>query len=108
MECALQAAEFSPEKSKGKVSFLVHAAMQYLFEHIDQKAKEQVGRLMQNSFPILIPSMYDEDGIGYFTPEQLAQAFDVSEQEINSRLEALAAAGFVIKNQDPADLSKRQ
>ncbi len=107
LQSAVQAADINSGQSKGKVSYLTHAAMQYLFEHIDQKSRDQLNQTLLNTFPTLIPSFYDENGTGYYTSEQLAKAFGVAVEEIHTRIEALTAAGFTIRHHDPAKLKKR-
>ena len=104
--CALQAANLHENNEKKGTSYLVHAAMQYLFEHIDEKSRDEINKKILISVPILKPSLYDEDGTGYYTSEQLAKAFDVSVEEINDRIEALSSAGFVIKKNEIENLKK--
>jgi len=103
---ALQATNRSTNTKSKKPSYHIHAAMQFLFEQIDDKAKDEITKKMINSFPTLKPALYDQEGTGYYTAVQLAETFNVSVEEINSRVEALAAAGFVIKNKKAEDLNR--
>lgn len=106
MQSAVKAADLDQKKSKSKVSYLTHAAMQYLFEHIDQKSRDQLSQTLLTTFPTLIPSFYDENGTGYYTSEQLAEVFGVAVEEIHTRIDALTAAGFTIQQHDPSELKK--
>ncbi len=106
LQSAVQAADVNSGQSQGKVSYLTHAAMQYLFEHIDQKSRDQLSQTLLNTFPTLVPTFYDENGTGYYTSEQLAKVFGVAVEEIHTRIDALTAAGFVIKQHDPSGLKK--
>lgn len=96
------------EEKKSGVSYLVHAAMQYMFENIDERGREKISHELHTSFPALKPTHYDKNGTGYYTAEQLAIAFDVSTQEIEEKISALSAAGFVIKNNKPKNLKRSQ
>ena len=106
LETALRAVTFHENKGKQGTSYLVHAAMLYLFEHIDEKSREEITQKFHLSFPTLNPTMYDKNGTGYYTPEQLAKAFDVTVEEINDRIEALSSAGFTIKKNEIENLKK--
>ena len=77
---ALQATR--TKKDKKSNSYLEHAAMQYMFEKIDTKSQEELSRNLHTSFPALKPTLYDKDGIGYYTAEQLAKAFGITINEI--------------------------
>jgi len=106
LDRALQTVNLLENNRQAGTSYLVHSAMQYLFEHIDDKSRAEIAKKIHISFPILKPTMYDKNGVGFYTTEQLAKAFDVTVEEINSRIEALSSAGFVIKKSERENLQK--
>lgn len=77
----------------GSASYMTHAVMRYIFEHVPEEARAEITRVFRLRFPGLIPQLQDDDGRGYYTAEQLAEALDVPVQEVNERIEAMIAAG---------------
>lgn len=81
----------------GEESYLVHAAMQYLYEHIPDAARAGLVRLFQENHPGLVPQLQDDTGFGYYTAEQLSVALRIPLAEVNERIEAMVAAGQGIR-----------
>lgn len=87
----------SAETGGGEESYLVHAAMQYLYENIPEAARAGLNRLFQANHPGLVPQLQDETGFGYYTAEQLSVALRIPLAEINEKIEAMVAAGQGIR-----------
>lgn len=81
----------------GEESYLVHAAMQYLYENIPEAARAGLNRLFQANHPGLVPQLQDEEGFGYYTAEQLSVALRIPLAEVNEKIEAMVAAGQGIR-----------
>ena len=81
----------------GEESYLVHAAMQYLYENIPETARIGLIRLFQQNHPGLIPQLQDDEGYGYYTAEQLSVALRIPLEEVNEKIEAMIAAGLGIR-----------
>ena len=81
----------------GEESYLVHAAMQYLYENIPEAARAGLNRLFQENHPGLVPQLQNETGFGYYTAEQLSVALRIPLAEVNEKIEAMVAAGQGIR-----------
>jgi hypothetical protein len=81
----------------GEESYLVHAAMQFLYENIPDQARAGLNRLFQEKHPGLIPQLQDDSGYGYYTAEQLAVALRIPIAEVHEKIEAMVAAGQGIR-----------
>ncbi len=81
----------------GEESYLVHAAMQYLYENIPETARIGLNRLFRQNHPGLIPQLQDDEGYGYYTAEQLSVALRIPLAEVNEKIEAMVAAGQGIR-----------
>jgi hypothetical protein len=95
------------EKGDGREeSYLIHAAMQYLYENIPDAARDGLHRLFQESHPGLVPQLQDESGYGYYTAEQLSVALRIPLDEVHEKIEAMVAAGQGIRFGDGIRLQK--
>ena len=106
LESALQAAGEDGCSSTSKSSYLQHAVMRYIFEHVPEEARTELARVFHLRFPGLVPQLQDEEGRGYYTAEQLAEALDIPLAEINERIEAMVTAGRTISTGDGRKLRK--
>lgn len=106
LENALQAAGEEGCSSAGKSSYLQHAVMRYIFENVPEEARTEIAKVFHLRFPGLVPQLQDEEGRGYYTAEQLAEALDVPLSEINERIEAMLTAGRTISTGDGRKLRK--
>lgn len=106
LEAALEAA--GDERCPGAAgsSYLQHAVMKYIFNNVPESARREIARAFHSRFPNLTPHIQDEDGRGYFTAEQLADALDIPLQEVNERIDAMVASGQVIQTPDGKLLRK--
>ena len=93
IESALHVAGEGRGDSDGGASYMQHAVMRYIFEHVTDEAREEIVRVFHLRFPGLVPQLQDDDGRGYYTAEQLAEALDISVGEVNERIEAMISAG---------------
>lgn len=87
-------------------SYLIHAAMQFLYENIPEAARKGLHRLFQENHPGLVPQMQDESGYGYYTAEQLSVALRIPLTEVHEKIEAMIAAGQGIRFGDGIRLQK--
>jgi hypothetical protein len=88
------------------VSYLMHAAMHYLYENIPQAIRIDLNRGFQESHPGLIPLLQDETGYGYYTAEQLSLALQIPLAEVHEKIDAMVAAGQGIRFADGIHLQK--
>lgn len=72
--------------------------MRFIFEHVPDEAREEIVRVFHMRFPGLVPQLQDDEGRGYYTAEQLAEALGIPLGEVNERIEAMIAAGDGIVN----------
>lgn len=106
LESALQAAGEEMCASPAKSSYLQHAVMRYIFEHVPEDARSEIARAFHLRFPGLVPQLQDEDGRGYYTAEQLAEALQIPLSEINERIEAMITAGLSVSTGQGRKLRK--
>jgi len=106
LESALQAAGEEGCAGAEKSSYLQHAVMRYIFEHVPEEARTEIARVFHLRFPGLVPQLQDEEGRGYYTAEQLAEALDIPLAEINERIEAMLTADRTISTGDGRKLRK--
>lgn len=78
-------------------SYLVHAAMQYLYENVDQSIRAELNHDFRARHPDLVPLLQDETGYGYYTAEQLAEALRIPLAEVHEKIDAMVAAGQGIR-----------
>ncbi|EKD34626.1 MAG: hypothetical protein ACD_75C02256G0003 [uncultured bacterium] len=90
----------------GEESYLIHAAMQFLYENIPAAARDGLHRLFQENHPGLVPQLQDETGYGYYTAEQLSVALRIPLAEVHEKIEAMVAAGQGIRFGDGIRLQK--
>lgn len=90
---ALKATGEEGWSAAGGSSYLQHAVMRYIFDNVPDSARTEIARVFHLRFPGLVPQLQDDEGRGYYSAEQLAQALDVPLQEINERIEAMVEAG---------------
>jgi len=87
-------------------SYLIHAAMQFLYENIPDAAREGLHRLFQENHPGLVPQLQDDSGFGYYTAEQLSVALRIPLGEVHEKIDAMVAAGQGIRFGDGIRLQK--
>ena len=92
--------------SGGEESYLVHAAMQFLYENIPDAAREGLHRMFQEDHPGLVPQLQDETGFGYYTAEQLSVALNIPLDEVHEKIDAMVGAGQGIRFGDGIRLQK--
>jgi len=81
----------------GEASYLLHAAMQYLYENVAEDVRDELNRDFHTNHPQLIPLLQDEKGLGYYTAEQLSLALQIPLAEVHEKIEAMLAAGQGIR-----------
>lgn len=81
-------------------SYLLHAAMHCLYEHLPSEARIELQRDFTNRHPALVPLLRDDKGNGYYTAEQLAKALDIPLADVQERIEAMVTAGQGIRFAD--------
>ena len=96
LESALRVVDEGYCASGGGSSYLQHAVMRFIFEHVPDEAREEIVRVFHLRFPGLVPQLQDDEGRGYYTAEQLAEALGIPLGEVNERIEAMIAAGDTI------------
>lgn len=106
LHSALQVAGEGNCPSGGKSSYLQHAVMRYIFEHVPDTARTEIARAFHLRFPGLVPHVQDEEGRGYYTAEQLSKALDIPLQEVNERIDAMATVGRSIEMGEGKKLRK--
>ena len=106
LESALHAAGENGCPGAMQSSYLQHAVMRYIFDHAPEEARNEIARVFHLRFPGLVPHLQDEDGRGYYTAEQLAEALDIPLAEINERIEAMLTADRAILTSDGRKLRK--
>jgi hypothetical protein len=77
----------------GRPSYLIHAAMQFLYENVSETTREELNRGFQECHPGLVPQLQDESGYGYYTAEQLSQALQIPLSAVHEKIDAMVAAG---------------
>ncbi len=90
----------------GEASYLIHAAMQYLYENVAEEARLEVTRSFQENYQGLVPLLKDEQGHGYYTAEQLAAALRIPLAEVQEKIDAMVAAGQGIRIGDTIRMDK--
>jgi hypothetical protein len=90
----------------GEASYLIHAAMQYLYENVTEEARLELTRSFQENYRGLVPLLKDEQGHGYYTAEQLAAALRISLAEVQEKIDAMVAAGQGIRIGDGIRMDK--
>ena len=63
-------------------SYLIHAAMQYLYENMPMDIRNALNRGFHESHPGLVPLLQDEEGYGYYTAEQLSEVLQIPLAEV--------------------------
>lgn len=106
LETALQAAGEEGCSAGGGSSYLQHAVMRFIFENVPDDARTEIARAFHLRFPGLVPQLQDDEGRGYFTAEQLAEALDIPLEEINERIEAMITAGRTLATGEGRKLRK--
>ncbi len=106
LEAALQAGGEEGCSPGSKSSYLQHAVMRYIFEHVPDTARIELAKAFHLRFPGLVPHLQDEDGRGYYTAEQLSEALDIPVQEVNERIDAMTTAGKSIQMGEGKTLRK--
>ncbi len=89
-----------------EASYLIHAAMQYLYENIPQATRVELNRSFQERHPGLVPLLQDETGYGYYTAEQLSLALQMPLAEVHEKIDAMVVAGQGIRFGDGIRLQK--
>lgn len=79
--------------------------MKYIFHNVPENAKE-IEEAFHLRFPGLVPLLQDEEGRGYYTAEQLAEALGIPLQEVNERIDAMVSSGQRIETSDGHHLRK--
>lgn len=106
LETALGAAdESSCGKGRGP-SYLQHAVMKYIFNNVPDTARKELEEAFHIRFPGLVPQLQDEDGRGYYTAEQLAEALGIPLQEVHERIDAMLTSGQKIETSEGRHLRK--
>jgi len=93
-------------REAGNPSYLVHAAMYYLYDHLPQEARAELQQDFSRRHPDLVPMLRDSSGQGYYTAEQLAQALDIPLNAVQERIEAMVAAGQGVRFVDGIKVEK--
>lgn len=106
LDSALLAVAVDEKRETEKTSYLLHAAMQYIFNNVPDTIRAEITQAFQLRFPGLVPALQDEDGQGYYTAEQLSAALDIPLAEVHERIDAMVAAGQGIKFGDGVKLRK--
>lgn len=88
------------DRGAASPSYLVHAAMYYLYDHLPEEARAELQRDFSRRHPTLVPLLRDSNGQGYYTAEQLAQALDIPVSAVQERIEAMVAAGQGVRFAD--------
>ncbi len=104
-DAAQVATSAGAEHSQG-VTYLTHAAMQYLYENVPIEVRVDLNRDFQASHPGLVPLLQDESGNGYYTAEQLSLALQIPLAEVYEKIDAMVAAGQGIRFGDGIRLHK--
>ena len=94
------------EKGLKGSSYLQHAAIRYIFNHIPESARKEIEEAFHLRFPELVPLLQDEEGQGYYTAEQLAEVLNIPLAEVNERIEAMIIAGQPIRTPEGKVLRK--
>jgi len=105
LDDAVQAV-ISTDVKDGAASYLIHAAMQYLYENVAEEARLEVSRSFQENHQGLVPLLKDEQGHGYYTAEQLAVALRIPLAEVREKIDAMVAAGQGIRLGDTIRMDK--
>ncbi|MFH0781394.1 MAG: hypothetical protein V2B20_05510 [Pseudomonadota bacterium] len=87
-------------------SYLIHAAMQYLYENVPLEIRVDLNRGFQDTHPGLVPLLQDEAGHGYYTAEQLSVALKIPIGEVHEKINAMVEAGQGIRFGDGIRLQK--
>ena len=87
-------------------SYLLHAAMNFLYEHLPEEARAELRQSFASSHPGLVPLLRDGEGRGYYTAEQLSQALAIPVAEVHERVGAMVEAGQKVHFADPQDGEK--
>lgn len=87
-------------------SYLQHAVMKYIFNNVPEDARQEISEAFHVRFPGLVPLLQDENGRGYYTAEQLAEALDIPLHEVHERIDAMVSSGQVIKTSQGKPLRK--
>lgn len=74
-------------------SYLIHAAMQYLYENVGQSIRVELNHDFRKRYPDLVPLLQDETGYCYYTAEQLSAALHIPLAEVHEQIDAMVAVG---------------
>lgn len=106
LEKALGAADESNCKKNNPPSYLQHAVMKYIFDNVPDTARKEIEEAFHIRFPGLVPQLQDEEGRGYYTAEQLAEALGIPLQEVHERVDAMLTAGQKVETSEGRHLRK--
>lgn len=106
LESALQAAGEEGCPTGGNSSYLQHAIMKYIFNSVPESARKELEEAFHLRFPGLVPLLQDEEGRGYYTAEQLAEALGIPLDEVHERIDAMVTSGQVIESSEGRRMRK--
>ena len=106
LESALSATGEEGCSDSGASSYLQHAVMRYIFNHVPDQARRQIEEAFHLRFPGLVPHLLDDEGRAYYTAEQLAKALGMPLQEVHERIDAMVTSGQSIKISDSRTLRR--
>lgn len=89
-----------------EMGYLMHAAMQYLYENVPPEIQADLHRGFQESHPGLVPVLQDEAGHGYYTAQQLSVALQIPLADVHEKIDAMVEAGQGIRFGDGIRLQK--
>jgi hypothetical protein len=90
----------------GETSYLIHAAMQFLYENVAEEDRIELTRTFQENYQGLVPLLRDENGHGYYTAEQLSAALHLPLGEVREKIDAMITAGQGIRFGDGIRMDK--
>lgn len=98
--------DMSEKESQQKSSYLDHAAVQYIFNHVPEDVRDKLVGEFRRKFPLLIPHLEDDQGTPYYTAEQLSQTLNIPLQEVHEKIDAMVEAGKDISFIETQDFKK--
>ena len=97
MEGALAVLESDKLNSERGHSYLVHAAMRFLFDNVPEGRRAELETAFFQQYPGLVPQLRDENGYGYYTADQLAEALNLPLEKVRMQIDAMVASGQGVK-----------